>query len=411
MAEFATKYFRQPKGSDFGSLSLNRKKRDWTWQDINEKIRFSDKPINHSLLKLKDNDSDKLAVEIFSCIMRYMSDLSMKRGQTLTDCIYEILSGCHNNPILIDEVYCQVIKQTTTNTSTKSDSLLLGWRLFTILTAYFAASEVLQPYLLKYLKDVANDPRRPFNGTASLCLANYQQTLQYGGRKFILSAAEIEAITGGKNVKRQAYELPGGHKKFISTRTISVVEEIIRELCTEMNVLSESEQHEFALCYILEKDSSLRVLNNDQYILDVTTELDSKNERYTLILTRTVWIHPLREDNQLYIDVLFFQIVPNYMAGLLTTLPTAINAPLPAKTLDDAATLGALLYIASSIAPESLTEASVQGLIPRNVFERSRLPTTNWLTRITNKMTLLPSSYDRDRARLEFLSKFFRFLA
>ena len=203
MAEFAIKHFRQPKSSDFGSLTRGRRRKEWTWQEITDKIKFSDRPISHSLIRLASPEADRAAVDMFTCVMRYMSDLSMKRGQTITDCVYEILSTCHNNPILIDEAYCQIIKQTTSNKSPKTDSLLLGWRLFTILTAYFPASEVLQPYLLKYLRDIADDPRRPFNGTASLCLMNYQQTLQYGGRKFILTAAEVEAITVSSSIGNQ----------------------------------------------------------------------------------------------------------------------------------------------------------------------------------------------------------------
>uniref|UniRef100_A0AC34Q1U1 Uncharacterized protein n=1 Tax=Panagrolaimus sp. JU765 TaxID=591449 RepID=A0AC34Q1U1_9BILA len=403
MAEFAIKYFRQPKNSNFGSLTLGRKEKEWTWQDILDKIKFVDKPISHSLLNLGSNELDRLAVDLFVCVMRYMSDLGMKKGQTITDCVYEILSTCHNSPMLIDEVYCQIIKQTTSNRSPKTDSLLLGWRLFTIFTAYFPASEVFQPYLLKHLTDIAEDPRRPFNGTANLCLLNYQQTLRYGGRKFILTASEIEAITGGKNVRRQAYELPGGVKKYISTRTVTVAEEIIKELCLEMNIFSEAEQHEFTVCYILENDNSLRVLNNDEYILDVISELDSRNENFTLILTRTVWIYPLREDNELYINTLFFQMVPNYMAGLLTILPANPTSVLPARTLDDAATLGALLYFASDAPRDDLTANIVSSVIPRTVNERSRLSAANWLSRINHKISILPPDFNEQKARLAFL--------
>lgn len=61
----------------------------------------------------------------------------------------------------------------------------------------------------------------------------------------------------------------------------------------------------------------MKNLNNDEYILDVTTELETRNEEYILILTRSVWIHPLRQDSALYSDALFFQIMPNYIAGLM----------------------------------------------------------------------------------------------
>lgn len=70
----------------------------------------------------------------------------------------------------------------------------------------------------------------------------------------------------------------------------------------------------------------MKTLNNDEYVLDVITELEARKNGndltndYILILTRSVWIHPLRVDSQLYTDALFFQIMPNYIAGLLTWL-------------------------------------------------------------------------------------------
>lgn len=50
------------------------------------------------------------------------------------------------------------------------------------------------------------------------------------------------------------------------------------------------------------------MLNNDEYIMDVITELELKEEEYALMLTRSAWISPLRTDNWLYVDVLFFQV-------------------------------------------------------------------------------------------------------
>lgn len=93
-----------------------------------------------------------------------MGDESLKKGQTLTDCVYQLVSLCHKNVLLRDEVYCQLIKQSTADKNTKQNSLLRAWRLFTIITAYFACSETLKPYLVKYLTDIAQDNRRLFHG-------------------------------------------------------------------------------------------------------------------------------------------------------------------------------------------------------------------------------------------------------
>ncbi|VDN36185.1 unnamed protein product [Gongylonema pulchrum] len=193
--------------------------------------------------------------------MRYMGDENLKRGQTLTDCVYELLMICHQYQPLRDEVYCQIIRQTTNNKSTRADSSIRGWRLFSILTAYFDCSEVLKPYLFKYLIDMASDPRRAYHGTASICLQNLVKTFKYGGRKFLLSGREIEAITMGKNLKRQLYYLPGGHKQVVNTRAVTVVEEIIQQLCHDLNIRSPAEQQEFCLCYILEAGSGFFLLN------------------------------------------------------------------------------------------------------------------------------------------------------
>ena len=68
----------------------------------------------------------------------------------------------HHHTEMRDEVYCQLMKQTTNNKSTKVDSCLKGWRLMAILCAYYKSSDLLKPYLFKYLENNATDSKRPF---------------------------------------------------------------------------------------------------------------------------------------------------------------------------------------------------------------------------------------------------------
>lgn len=108
--------------------------KEWTWQEIAEKVKFSDRPINHSLLKLETNELDKLACESFLCkyphsynnfissfsgIMKYMEDEPRKRAESVTDVVYGLLLMCYKHSQLKDEVYCQIIKQTTNNRSAR----------------------------------------------------------------------------------------------------------------------------------------------------------------------------------------------------------------------------------------------------------------------------------------------------
>ena len=42
---------------------------------------------------------------------------------------------------------------------------------------------------------------------------------------------------------------------------------------------------------------------------------------YYLIFCRSVWYYPLGLENQLYIEVVFNQIAPDYLEGLLLVMP------------------------------------------------------------------------------------------
>jgi myosin-15 len=78
--------------------------------------------------------------------------------------IWNYFKTLHHHNELCDEVYCQLMKQTTNNKSTKTESCQKGWRLMAIITAYFKSSDLLKPYLFKYLENNAYDTKRPYNG-------------------------------------------------------------------------------------------------------------------------------------------------------------------------------------------------------------------------------------------------------
>ena len=92
-------------------------------------------------------------------------------------------------------------------------------------------------------------------------------------------------------------------------------------MCNEMNIRSPAEQQEFSLCYVNEKskpyiflyylsysDNRVEACSNGDYILDICTEMEHKVQAFQFILRRSVWVHPLRLDNPIFIDVMFFQV-------------------------------------------------------------------------------------------------------
>ncbi|OQV25063.1 Unconventional myosin-XV [Hypsibius exemplaris] len=300
--------------------------KEWTWKEQAEMVKFSRSPIQHSLLKFDNADLDKVAVEAFLSLMRFMTDYPMSKNQNEVESVYMVLMVCHKYPMLRDEVYCQIIKQTTNNKSAKPESCQRGWRFFSIVAAYFDCTEVLRPYIFKYLETAAYDKRRPYHGTALVCLQNLRKTFKYGGRKNVPSVDEIAAITAGRSSKRQIYLLPGGMEKIINTKSSTVVEDVILELCNQLRIDSMSEADEYSVYAMRDKEDMYGVpLQYEDYVLDITTELLKSSDNFLLLFRRSVWYSPLRlsdpSSNAAYIEMIFHQVVPDYLDGLLLVLP------------------------------------------------------------------------------------------
>merc|ERR1719429_997938 len=270
------------------------------------------------------------------------------------------------------------MKQTTNNKSGAADSCQKGWRLFSIIAAYFNCSEVLRPYLFKYLETSAYDKRRAYHGTALVCLHNLRKTFKYGGRKNVPSIEEITAISAGRNSKRQIYRLPGGTERIINTKSTTVVDDIIDELCNVIGVESINEKEEFSLYCIVEGETFTVPLSKDHYILDVTTELQRDGAIYYLIFCRSVWHYPLRLDNQLYIEVVFNQIAPDYLEGLLLVMP---GEQIEQESVFDISKVAALLHRAADM-DHKPTIKETKFLLPKPALSARDIKPPQWVSMV-----------------------------
>ncbi|OXU27999.1 hypothetical protein TSAR_007656 [Trichomalopsis sarcophagae] len=351
------------KGKKKGKKGKSQDGAEWTWKEQVDLVKYSPVPIEQSLLRL-DNELSALAVECFLCLMRYMGDQPLPPDMSEVKCVYTILMHCHKFELLRDEVYCQLMKQTTNNKSPNPDSCQRGWRLFSIVAAYFTCSDGLKPYLSKYLETAAYDKRRAYHGTATVCLQNLRKTVKYGGRKNVPSVEEIMAISAGRNAKRQIYRLPGGTERVINTKCTTVVQDVIEEMCNIISVRNPHEMDEFSLYCIVDGDAFTMPLARDEYVLDVTTELHKNHQLFYLIFCRSVWYYPLRLDAPLYVEVVFNQIAPDYLEGLLLVLP---GEHLPQEVIYDMAQIAALLHRAADLKNEreEPTTKRIKYLLPK----------------------------------------------
>ncbi|XP_051988166.1 unconventional myosin-XV-like [Xyrauchen texanus] len=366
MGEFAKKYFRGAlrKGGD---LYKKKSKKGKDAREPSEMVKYSKSPIQESLIEFTDENINKVAAEIFLAIMKFMGDYPMK-GQSEQDIVSTFLRLSGKYGLMSDEAYCQVLKQITGNTSSKTESCQRGWRLLYILTAYYKCSEVLKPYLLKYLQDICASQGIHFQGIAKACEQNLRKTFQFGGRVEYPNGMELKAMLAGRSSKRQLFLLPGGIERHLKIKTCSVALDAIEELCYEMALHKLEALDEYAIFGVTNRGQNVRPLNKREYILDIATEAEQIDSNYSLWFRRVIWTQPLKFDNELGVTMHYNQVSPDYLKGLLNVIPQGKASD---QQLQQVSKLVALQHRAKdSIYLPTLHE--VQEYIPSQLFGLQR---------------------------------------
>uniref|UniRef100_A0A3P9BF53 Myosin XVB n=1 Tax=Maylandia zebra TaxID=106582 RepID=A0A3P9BF53_9CICH len=288
-----------------------------------------------SLLSFNKGDIIKLLpMEGLEPMMEYMGDMPMRKNSSQPECLRQILLLGKEKELLRDEIFCQVIKQTTNN---PKSSCSLGWQLLSVVAGFFPCSATLQPYITRYLDDISQDYVHPYH-LASLSHDNLQRSLRFGGRRNIPSYPEIEAILAGKTSIYIPIHLPGGVEFPIQIKNFSVTEDGVMELCKEMGITQLKEIKEFSILVIRQQDGMVRPLHFEEYLFDFLVEDNSSS----LLLRRVMWRMPLSFINDLYVDFHYQQLLADYLSGQLMLPPVTGGS----STIQQIAMLSALQHLA-----------------------------------------------------------------
>uniref|UniRef100_A0A8C1Z402 Myosin XVAb n=1 Tax=Cyprinus carpio TaxID=7962 RepID=A0A8C1Z402_CYPCA len=398
MMEFARKHFRTSDGSKSIRAYLLNKVYIYICIENTHKLLIScflQNPILESLIDFTDPNMNRVASEIFLAIMKFMGDHPL-RGQSeqFVVCTFLKLTGEYG--LMKDEAYCQVLKQITANTSSKPDSCQKGWRLLYILTAFYRCSEVLKPFLLKFLRDVCRSPEVLFHGIAKACEQNLRKTFQFGGRSVYPCSMELKAIMAGRSSKRQLFLFPGGIERHLKIKTCSVALDVIEELCYEMALQRLEAMDEYTIFIVINRGQNVRPLNKREYILDIATEAEQIDPNYSFWFRRVIWAHPLKFDNELCVTMHYNQVLPDYLKGLLNVVP---QGKISEQQFNQFAKLAALQHRAK----DSLYTPTIHELteyIPVEIFGRQG--PQQWMQLVAQHVHAV-QSLNPHQARSQFL--------
>ncbi|KAJ6231100.1 rho gtpase activation protein [Anaeramoeba flamelloides] len=136
---FAEKHFQTAKKGLFNKKRI----------PLDKRMNYQNTPISTSLLRLPKAIHCKTAIKLFKNLLVYMGEISA-RNVTDLKAISGILSTGVKTPELRDEIYIQVIKQTTNNPNNESE--IKAWCALSLLAHSFIPTRNLHNFVKDYCK-------------------------------------------------------------------------------------------------------------------------------------------------------------------------------------------------------------------------------------------------------------------
>ncbi|KAG7456955.1 hypothetical protein MATL_G00241370 [Megalops atlanticus] len=311
LKEFSFEYFRQP-GKDMNRQMLSKggaKEKLWA---------CSREPLKQPLLQklVGNSELSQHACLSFIAILKYMGDYPTKQVRSPLELTDQIFGPAMQHEDLRDEIYCQIMKQMTSNNN--RISLENGWQLLWLCCGLFPPSQALLRHTQRFLESRPRDP------LASDCLQRLQGMLRMDPRKLPPHQVEIDAIQQNSTQIFHKVHFPNDTEEIFEVTTTTR----IRDLCHNIaNKLMLSSADGFSL-FVKTPDKVLS-LNDGDYFFDSLrqiTDWSKKAKRvkdgaptsmpYLVFFMRKLWFN-VSPGRDLEADLTFHfpQELPKYLRG------------------------------------------------------------------------------------------------
>ncbi|XP_061098661.1 unconventional myosin-VIIb-like [Conger conger] len=255
LKEFSFEYFRQPN-RDRQAVSRER-----LWACSREPLK---QPLLNSLVG--NAELSQLACLSFTAILKYMGDYPIKHIRSALELTDQIFGPATEHEELRDEIYCQIMRQMTSNNNRLS--LENGWQLMWMCCGLFRPSSTLLRHTQRFLE---SRPREPL---ASDCLQRLQGMLRMEPRKRPPHQVEIDAIQQNSTQIFHKVHFPNETEEIFEVMTNTRIRDLCRIIAGRL-MLSTSDG--FSL-FVKTPDKVVSMIDSDYFFdsLRQITDLSKK---------------------------------------------------------------------------------------------------------------------------------------
>uniref|UniRef100_A0A6Q2X190 Uncharacterized protein n=1 Tax=Esox lucius TaxID=8010 RepID=A0A6Q2X190_ESOLU len=322
LKEFSYEYFRPPIKDVNRQVISKNVAPERLWANSRE-------PIRQPLLK-----RDVSLLDLCVPILKYMGDYPTKQMQSPLELTDQIFGPATKDEALRDEIYCQIMKQMTSNNN--RFSLEQGWQLLWLCCGLFPPSQSLLKHTKRFLETRRREP------LASDCLQRLQGSLRMEPRKLPPHQVEIDAIQQNSPQIFHKVHFPNDMDEVFEVTTSTRIRDLCQTISTKLQLVSSD-----GFSIFVKTPDKVLSLNESDYFFDSLRQITDwskkvksvkegggpMNMSYMVFFMRKLWVSVI-PGRDLEADLMFHypQELPKYLRGYHRC------------TKEDMVNIGALLF-------------------------------------------------------------------
>ncbi|XP_039985647.1 unconventional myosin-VIIa isoform X1 [Xiphias gladius] len=311
LKEFSLKYFRQPTKDINHQVICRNVAPERLWANSRE-------PIRQPLLKklVGNSELSHKACLAFTAILKYMGDYPTKQMQSHLELTDQIFGPATQNEALRDEVYCQIMKQMTSNNN--RFSMEQGWQLLWLCCGLFPPSQSLLRHTQRFLESRRKEP------LASDCLQRLQRSLRMEPRKLPPHQVEVDAIQQNSVQIFHKIHFPNDTEEIFEVANSTRIRDLIQNITQKLDLASAD-----GFSIFVKTHDKVLSLNDTDYFFDSLRQITDWSKKaktikdagpvnisYLVFFMRKLWFNVIPgRDTEADLIFHFPQELPKYLRG------------------------------------------------------------------------------------------------